>query len=124
MTALGVKNSALRISDDIELYYDFRPPRLFSNILVISYSSRLFYYSVKNATVGSALVQVVAVDEDIGLNGAVRYRLKADPSGHWKYFDLQPVSGILELRLPLDRKKQKIYDVSSYIVSMIIQLGG
>ncbi|VEN38018.1 unnamed protein product, partial [Callosobruchus maculatus] len=64
-----------------------------------------------NATIGSALIQVIATDEDIGQNGAVRYRLKADPAGHWKFFELQPVSGILELRLPLDRKKQKIYDI-------------
>nr|CAH7720091.1 unnamed protein product [Callosobruchus chinensis] len=65
----------------------------------------------ENATIGSALIQVIATDEDIGQNGAVRYRLKADPAGHWKFFELQPVSGILELRLPLDRKKQKIYDI-------------
>lgn len=65
----------------------------------------------ENATVGSALVQVIATDGDVGSNGAVRYRLKADPAGHWKTFSLQPVSGVLELRLPLDRNKQKIYDV-------------
>ncbi|KAK5649206.1 hypothetical protein RI129_000235 [Pyrocoelia pectoralis] len=65
----------------------------------------------ENATVGSALIQIVAIDDDVGGNGAVRYRLKADPAGHWKTFDLQPVSGILELRLPLNRKKQKIYDI-------------
>lgn len=57
------------------------------------------------------MTQIVAIDEDTNLNGAVRYRLKVDPAGHWKFFDLQPVSGILELRLPLNRKKQKIYDV-------------
>ncbi|CAH0553787.1 unnamed protein product [Brassicogethes aeneus] len=68
--------------------------------------------NTKNATVGSALIQVRAMDEDVGLNGAIRYRLKADPAGHWKTFELQPLSGILELRLPLDRKRQKIYDVS------------
>ncbi|KAF5304330.1 hypothetical protein FQA39_LY09709 [Lamprigera yunnana] len=65
----------------------------------------------ENATVGSALTQIVAVDEDVGGNGAIRYRLKVDPAGHWKTFSLQPVSGILELRLPLNRQKQKIYDV-------------
>ncbi|RZC35307.1 cadherin-23 [Asbolus verrucosus] len=65
----------------------------------------------ENATVGSALVQIVASDEDIGSNGVIRYRLKVDPAGHWKTFNLQPVSGILELRLPLNRKKQKIYDI-------------
>ena len=68
--------------------------------------------TLQNATVGSALVQIVAQDDDVDQNGAVRYRLRADPSGHWKTFNLQPVSGILELNLPLDRKKRKIYDVS------------
>ncbi|XP_015840656.1 cadherin-23 isoform X2 [Tribolium castaneum] len=65
----------------------------------------------ENATIGSALVKIIATDEDVGSNGIVRYRLKADPAGHWKSFNLQPVSGILELRLPLDRKKQKVYDI-------------
>ncbi|KAK9884479.1 hypothetical protein WA026_007322 [Henosepilachna vigintioctopunctata] len=65
----------------------------------------------ENATVGSALIQVVATDPDVGFNGAVRYRLKSDPAGHWKTFNLQPVSGILELRLPLAREKQKIFDI-------------
>nr|XP_022904889.1 cadherin-23 [Onthophagus taurus] len=65
----------------------------------------------ENATVGSALVQIQAKDEDIGPNGMIRYKLKSDPAGHFKTFDLQPISGILELRLPLNREKQKIYDI-------------
>jgi hypothetical protein len=72
---------------------------------------QLITYFIQNATVGSALVKIVATDEDVGVNGVVRYRLKVDPAGHWKSFNLQPVSGILELRLPFSRKKQKIYDV-------------
>lgn len=68
----------------------------------------------QNATVGSTLIQIIAKDEDIGLNGAVRYRLKMDPAGSWKVFTIQPVSGLLELRQPLDRTKQKIYDVCYY----------
>ncbi|XP_066157175.1 cadherin-23 isoform X2 [Euwallacea fornicatus] len=65
----------------------------------------------ENATVGSALIQIEATDEDVGLNGEVRYRLKADPAGHWRTFNLHPSTGILELRLPLSRKRQKIYDI-------------
>ncbi|GLV38052.1 Cadherin 88C [Carabus blaptoides fortunei] len=65
----------------------------------------------ENATVGSALVQVTAEDDDVGANGAVRYRLKPDPAGHWRAFNLQPVSGVLELRLPLNRTRQKIFDI-------------
>lgn len=57
-------------------------------------------------------MQVSAEDDDVGSNGAVRYRLKPDPAGHWRAFNLQPVSGVLELRQPLNRTKQKIFDVS------------
>lgn len=60
------------------------------------------------------------MDEDVGSNGIIRYRLKADPAGHFKTFHLQPVSGILELRLPLNRKQQKIYDVSVHILPNLI----
>lgn len=58
----------------------------------------------------------MATDEDVGSNGLIRYRLRIDPAGHWKSFSLQPVSGILELRLPLDRNKQKIYDVTRLFI--------
>lgn len=54
----------------------------------------------------------MATDADVGPNGAIRYGLKADPAEHYKTFEIQPVSGILELRLPLNRKKQKIYVVN------------
>lgn len=66
-------------------------------------------------------MQVIATDADVGSNGAIRYKLRTDPAGHWKTFNLQPVSGILELRLPLDRKKQKIYDVSNIQALMYLK---
>lgn len=56
-------------------------------------------------------MQIIATDADVGRNGAIRYKLKADPAGHYKTFEIQPVSGVLELRLPLNRRRQKIYDV-------------
>ncbi|CAG9764226.1 unnamed protein product [Ceutorhynchus assimilis] len=65
----------------------------------------------ENATVGSALAQIVALDEDIGQNSVIKFRLKADPAGHWKTFNLHTDSGILELALPLNRKTQKFYDI-------------
>ncbi|KAH0999096.1 hypothetical protein HUJ04_003323, partial [Dendroctonus ponderosae] len=67
----------------------------------------------ENATVGSPLLQIVTTDEDVGPNGAVRYRHKADPAGHWRAFNLHPTSGILELRWPINRKKQKIFDLTT-----------
>ena len=62
---------------------------------------------------GSALIQVEAVDDDIGPNGAVRYRLKQDLMGNWKTFSIDEVSGIIYLKKDLDREKQKVYEVSS-----------
>lgn len=69
----------------------------------------------QNATLGSTVIQVEAVDEDIGPNGAVRYRLKQDLSGDWRTFTIDDVSGIIQLRQPLDRERQKTYQVSNFL---------
>lgn len=53
-----------------------------------------------------------AVDDDIGANGAVRYRLKQDPLGHWRTFDIDHVTGSIALKESLDRERQKIYEVN------------
>lgn len=60
------------------------------------------------------MIQVIADDEDIGANGAVRYRLKADPAGHYRTFLINSETGMLELRTQLNRSFQKIYDVSKH----------
>ncbi|XP_049786609.1 cadherin-23-like [Schistocerca cancellata] len=65
----------------------------------------------ENTTVGSSIVQVEAVDYDVGLNAAVRYRLKPDPTGSWKTFHINDKTGVIELKEPLDREKQKIYEL-------------
>ena len=55
-----------------------------------------------------------AVDDDIGINGAVRYRLIQDAPGHWRSFKVDQVSGAVILQKPLDRERQKIYEVISF----------
>ncbi|XP_067000515.2 cadherin-23 [Anabrus simplex] len=65
----------------------------------------------ENATLGSTVIQVQAEDDDIGLNGAVRYRLKPDSTNGWKTFSINDKTGVIELKQPLDRKKQKIYEL-------------
>jgi cadherin 23 len=57
------------------------------------------------------VIEVHAVDDDIGANGAVRYRLKQDPLGHWRTFEIDHVTGLIELKELLDRERQKIYEV-------------
>ncbi|XP_055586421.1 cadherin-23 [Uranotaenia lowii] len=65
----------------------------------------------ENATVGTNIVQVIAKDYDIGPNAAVRYRFKADPLGNYKSFLVDEFSGIISLKLPLDRERQKIHEL-------------
>ena len=63
----------------------------------------------ENATVDSPLIKVTATDDDMGDNAAVRYKLKHDPLGDWKTFDIDEINGTLFLKKPLDNEKQKIY---------------
>lgn len=51
------------------------------------------------------------MDADIGANGAVRYRLKQDPIGNWRSFSINDETGVVELRRPLDRERQKVYEI-------------
>lgn len=62
-------------------------------------------------TVGSEIVQVQAKDADIGLNGDVHYRLKQDIAGHHRTFRIDDKTGIIYLKVPLDREIQKLYEV-------------
>lgn len=66
----------------------------------------------KNATVGTSVIQVKAIDNDVGPNAAVLYRLKQDTVGNYRSFAIDQVSGLITVRQPLDRERQKIYDVS------------
>lgn len=67
----------------------------------------------QNATVGQIIAQVHAKDEDVGLNALVKYRLKPDLFGNYKTFTIDEHSGMLTLKTPLDRERQKLYEVSS-----------
>ena len=44
----------------------------------------------------------------IGSNGAVRYRIRKDPLGNYKSFNIDPTSGVVTLALGLDRERQKV----------------
>lgn len=60
---------------------------------------------------GTQLLQVVATDEDIGMNALVRYRLKPDPLGSYKVFEIDSETGHLFLKESLNRPKQKLHEV-------------
>ena len=62
---------------------------------------------------GSVIGGVSAVDDDVGLNSQIRYMIRPDPVGHHKWFRIDNVTGVLTLDRPLDREKQKFYQVFS-----------
>ncbi|KAH8330723.1 hypothetical protein KR067_006821 [Drosophila pandora] len=65
----------------------------------------------ENATVGTLILQAYASDADMGQNALVRYRLKPDPLGSYKIFQVNADTGELFLREPLNREKQKIHEI-------------
>lgn len=70
--------------------------------------NRFFF---QNATVGQPIAQVHAKDEDVGLNALVKYRMKPDLFGNYKTFSVNENTGLVTLKIPLDREKQKLYEV-------------
>ena len=69
----------------------------------------------QNATLGSPIIKVHAEDADVGINGAVRYKLRPDVLGNHHTFNIHDVSGQITLRQPLDRERQKVYEVSTFL---------
>ncbi|KAJ8721348.1 hypothetical protein PYW07_002123 [Mythimna separata] len=65
----------------------------------------------ENATIGTTVVEVRAIDADIGPNGAVRYRIRQDAAGAWRAFTVHATSGALRTTQPLDRDKQTTYQL-------------
>lgn len=63
-------------------------------------------------------MEVSARDADIGLNGEVRYRFKKLANGHWKAFNIHEISGVITVREPLDRERQKVYEVSIFTLKL------
>ncbi|KAJ2950157.1 hypothetical protein O0L34_g11512 [Tuta absoluta] len=65
----------------------------------------------ENATIGTVVVEVKAIDADIGPNGAVRYRVRQDAGGAWRSFTVHATSGALRTTRALDRDQQALYQL-------------
>lgn len=62
-------------------------------------------------TIGSPVISVKAIDDDVGQNAEVRYRFKQDLMGDWKTFSVDEITGLIALKKPLNKEIQKIYQV-------------
>ncbi|XP_060710121.1 cadherin-23 [Hemiscyllium ocellatum] len=61
---------------------------------------------------GFNVYEVLATDNDEGLNGAVRYGfLKTGVNRDWEYFSIDPLSGIINTTVRLDRERQAVYNL-------------
>ncbi|XP_072881460.1 cadherin-23 [Hemitrygon akajei] len=61
---------------------------------------------------GFNVYEVLATDNDEGVNGAVRYGfLKTAVNKDWEYFSIDPISGIINTTTRLDREKQAVYNL-------------
>ena len=65
----------------------------------------------ENATLGTEVITIRAVDTDIGSNGRVRYSIRRDPLDNYKTFAIDTETGLITLQRPLDRERQKIYEL-------------
>ncbi|KAF2362742.1 Cadherin [Trinorchestia longiramus] len=103
---LGVPpNEVLAQVDICVTDYNDHPPRF------VSPDSNLTIRVPEDATVGSLVIQVRAVDDDQGENGAVGYRILKDTSATLPTFGIDAVTGAITLLRPLDREKQKLYEL-------------
>lgn len=67
-------------------------------------------------TIGSPVISVKAIDDDVGQNAEVRYRFKQDLMGDWKTFAVDEMTGLITLKKSLNKDIQKTYQVIKFNV--------
>ncbi|XP_071594073.1 neural-cadherin-like isoform X2 [Heliangelus exortis] len=63
----------------------------------------------EGADVGTSVVQVLAMDLDSGLHGEVHYLILKDDSEDYKFFTIEPETGIISTHASFDREKRASY---------------
>ena len=65
----------------------------------------------ENSPAGTSILEVSAYDEDIGENSKVRYRFAGNGIDGEQSFSVDPVSGVVRTKRPLDREAKEYYDL-------------
>ncbi|KAL1494818.1 hypothetical protein ABEB36_010350 [Hypothenemus hampei] len=69
----------------------------------------------EDALIGTSVVQVAATDEDIGLNGRIRYTLSEKDQEDGS-FVIDPASGVIRTNKGLDRESVAFYELEAYAI--------
>lgn len=72
-------------------------------------------------TIGSSVISVKAIDDDVGQNAEVRYRFKQDLMGDWKTFSVDDITGLITLKKTLNKEIQKVYQVAKFNVYSFLE---
>ncbi|XP_051163355.1 protocadherin-like wing polarity protein stan isoform X2 [Leptopilina boulardi] len=79
-----------------------------------SFESSQYHGSViEDVLVGTSVLKVTAIDNDIGLNGKVRYSLEDNLDGA---FVIDPVTGVIRTAKTLDRESVERYNIKAVAV--------
>lgn len=81
------------------------------NPIFVKPPSNMTIRIAENATIGTKVVDVLALDSDSGLNAEVRYRLRELPNGHWRSFQIDPITGVITLAKELDRETLRVHEL-------------
>lgn len=81
------------------------------NPIFVKPPSNMTIRIAENATIGTKVVDVLALDSDSGMNAEVRYRLRELPNGHWRSFQIDPISGVITLAKELDRETLRVHEI-------------
>ena len=79
--------------------------------LKVAYEGRV----MEDAITGTSILTISATDDDIGLNGRIRYTFEDGDSGNGDFM-LEPTLGILRTAKELDREKVALYELRAFAV--------
>lgn len=73
--------------------------------------SRYFATVAENASVGTSVLQVFALDQDEGPNGQITYSINRRQTDKESVFKIDPVTGVISVNRPLDYESKEVHEL-------------